>query len=188
MSLYDHHVMLYNAGMPRDKGSSANIFPDGMGMDGVSGINCAPVPDESEIVDKCDELFRWSQHIWKKAWKLGPNFSVDEQTAGMQGGSKYNTRCGKYIPIGDGIQVDDIADDGFTYSFYWRNEPPPKKWIDMGFCPLHARCLHMFENMEDIGHRCKMDNLYNSVKYAGEAYDLHQMVEDLMTIQWSLLR
>ena len=49
--------------------------------------------------DKCpnfkvDEFFRWLRHIWKEAWLLGENFSIDEQTCKCQGKCEYKTRCG----------------------------------------------------------------------------------------------
>jgi hypothetical protein len=35
---------------------------------------------------------------------------------------------------------------------------------------MHCRLLHMFMNLHESGHRCKMDNLFNSVKLAQAAY------------------
>ena len=98
--------------------------------------------------------------------------SVDEQTCKMQGKCEYKTRCGKFKRLGDGLQTNCIADDGFTYDFYFRNEPVPKKWLDVGMCPMHARLLHMFENLPDVGHSAKMDNLFVSVNLARQAYSL----------------
>ena len=80
---------------------------------------------------KVDEFFRWNRHIWKEKWTLNRKFSIDEQTCNMQGKSEYKTRCGKFKRIGDGIQTDYMADDGYTYDFYFRNEPVDKKWLDM---------------------------------------------------------
>jgi hypothetical protein len=81
---------------------------------------------------KVDEFFRWMRFIFREAWVLGENCSIDEQTCRMQGKSEYKTRCGKYKRIGDGIQADCIADDGYTGDFYFRNEPVDKKWTDKG--------------------------------------------------------
>ncbi len=39
-------------------------------------------------------------------------------------------------------------------------------------CPMHAHLLHMFEKFRDVGHYCKMDNLFMSVNLAREAYAL----------------
>ena len=108
---------------------------------------------------------------------LGKNFSVDEQTCSMQGQSQYKTRCGKYKRIGDGIQTDCIADDGYTQQFYFRNEPVDQKWTAMGLSPMHARLMHMYSNLDDPGHECNMDNLFNSVNFARAAYSLPQRVK-----------
>ena len=126
---------------------------------------------------KVDELFSWCRHIWKEAWELGENFSIDEQTCRMQGKTEYKTRCGKYKRIGDGIQADCIADDGYTYDFYFRNEPPDSKWTALGFCPMHSRLLHMYENLKEESHQSKMDNLFNSVNLARAAFSLPTKVK-----------
>jgi len=126
---------------------------------------------------KVDEFFRWLRHIWKEAWLLGEDFSMDEQTTKMQGKSEYKTRCGKFKRLGDGIQGDCIADDGYTWDFYFRNEPIDKDLLAKGFCPMHCRLLHMFGNLRESGHGCKMDNLFHSVKLALAAHALDQKVK-----------
>ena len=94
----------------------------------------------------------------------------------MQGNSEYKTSCGKLKSIGAGIQADCIADDVFTYDFYFRNEPVDQKWIDKGMCPMHARLLHMFGKLMDAGHQYKMDNLFNSVSLLRASYVLKTRV------------
>ena len=118
-----------------------------------------PPPKEKSPNVKVDEFFRWCRHIWKEAWILTENFSIDDQTCKMQGKSKYKTWCGKFKIIGDGIQSDCIADDGFTYDFYFRNEPVNQKWIDKGMYPMHSCLLHMFFKLMDVGQQCNIDNL-----------------------------
>ena len=121
---------------------------------------------------KVDELFRWLRFIWKEAWVLAEQFSIDEQTTKCQGKCEYKTRCGKFKRIGDGIQCDCIADDGYTWDFYFRNEPIEAHLLVQGYCPMHCRLIHMFMHLRESGHRCKMDNLFNSVKLAQAAYSL----------------
>jgi hypothetical protein len=41
---------------------------------------------------KVDELFRWLRYVWKEAWMLAENFSIDEQTTKCQGKCEYKTR------------------------------------------------------------------------------------------------
>ena len=126
---------------------------------------------------KVNEFFRWLRHIWKEAWLLGEDFSMDEQTTKMQGKSEYKTRCGMFKRLGDGIQGNCIANDGFTWDFYFRNEPVDKDLLAKGFCPMHCRLLHMFGNLRESGHGCKMDNLFHSVKLALAVHALDQKVK-----------
>ena len=108
---------------------------------------------------KVDELFRWLRYIWKEAWVLGKDFSIDEQSCKMQGKSEYKTRCGKFKRLGDGIQTDAIADDGYTWDFYFHNEPSSPELLAQGFCPMHFRLLHMFSNLRESYHTCTMETL-----------------------------
>jgi hypothetical protein len=135
-----------------------------------------PPPKDQCPNFKVDEFFRWLRYIWKEAWILGADFSVDEQTTKMQGKSEYKTRCGKFKRLGDGIQADCLADDGYTWDFYFRNEPVDKALLAEGFCPMHCRLLHMFAKVLESGHGCKMDNLFHSVKLARAAYSLPKPV------------
>ena len=121
---------------------------------------------------KCHSLFEWARHIWKKAWVPGNNIACDEQACKMQRRSAYKTRCRKFKRIGDGIQADCLADDGYTLDFYFRNKPVDNKWTQMGLSPLHARLMHMFSRMDDQGHEVNMDNLYNSMNFARASFNL----------------
>jgi len=56
------------------------------------------------------------------------------------------------------------------WDFYFHNEPIDKELLAMGLCPMHCRIIHMFKNLRESGHRCKMNNLFNSVKLAQAAY------------------
>ena len=46
-----------------------------------------------------------------------------------------------------------------------------------GLCPMHARLLHMFENLPDIGHEPSMDNLFHSVLFSRMAHSIPQKVK-----------
>jgi hypothetical protein len=93
--------------------------------------------------DKCPNFkvdeFRWLRHIWKEAWILAQGFSLDEQTCIMQGESEYKTRCGKFKRIGDGLQGDCIADNGYTWDFYFHNDA-----TQSSSCKGIARCTAGF--------------------------------------------
>ena len=70
-----------------------------------------------------------------------------------------------YKKEGDGFQADCICDSGYTFTFYFRNQPAPKAYIDMGFSPLHSRCLALFDCFLDEHHMVRFDNLYMSAKF-----------------------
>ncbi len=93
------------------------------------------------------------------------------------GANKFKTCCSKFKRLREGIQADCMVDDGYTHDFYFCNEPVNKKLIADGFCPMHCRLIHMFWNLRDPGHWCKMDNSFNSVNLASAAYhDLNNKV------------
>ncbi len=129
-----------------------------------------PPPKDKFPNFKVNEFFCWLRYIWKEAWVLVKGFSINKQTCKMQGKSKYKLCCGKFKQLGDGLQGDCIADDGYMWDFYFQNEPCDPKLLPQGYCPMHCRLLHMFMNLHESGHGYKMDNLFNSVKLAQAAY------------------
>ena len=139
---------------------------------GVQDPTTAPPKREKCPNYKNHSLFKWCRYMWRGAWVVSKVFSADEQTCPMRGRCIYITRCGKYKRIGDGLQADCLADGGYTFDFYFRNEPVDECWLEMGLAPLHCRLMHMFSRLEDDGHECNMDNLYNSVSFARAAYSL----------------
>ena len=64
------------------------------------------------------------------------------------------------------IQFYFIPDDEYTFYLYFRNESVPKKHIEMGLSPMHARILYMLSNFLYLYHECSMDNLLNSVQFS----------------------
>jgi len=113
---------------------------------------------------KVDEYLRHLQRIFRYAWKPGRDVSGDEQTMGFQGRHTDKIRI-TYKKEGDGFQCDCICDDGYTFTFYFRNQPAPKKWLDKGYSPLHARCMALFDCFLDDYHQVRFDNLYMSAKF-----------------------
>ena len=82
-----------------------------------------------------------------------------------------------YKAEGDGFQCDAICDSGFTWTFYFRNQKAPREWTSMGFSPLHARILQMFDQFETKFHNCWFDNLYLSAKFVRAAYVHEQKIQ-----------
>ena len=75
-----------------------------------------------------------------------------------------------YKKEGDSFQCDAICCDGYTYSFFMCNIPAPKKYLDKGLSPLHARCLFLLDQLKDKHHVCGVDNLYTSARFFREAF------------------
>ena len=107
----------------------------------------------------------WIKRVSVNAWRLGKIVSVDEQTIGFQGRHALKLRI-TYKKEGDRFQCDALCDSGYAYTSFFRHENPPKKYIDQGLSPLHARLMFLFDSMEDKYHECGVDNLYMSAKFA----------------------
>ena len=107
-------------------------------------------------------------HIFPLIWMLGVAFSIDEMTMGFKGKHMDKKRI-TYKAEGDGFQGDALCQDGFTYQVFLRNDPAPKKYLDMGLSPLHSRVMALFDSLKDDHHQCAMDNLYNSAAFCRAA-------------------
>ena len=118
---------------------------------------------------KVNSFLKHLQKVSMSAWRLGRDISGDEQTIGFQGRHSDKLRI-TYKAEGDGFQCNALADTGFTWTFYFRNQPAPEKWTKLGYSPLHSRILGMFDQLEEQYHNCWFDNLYLSAKFARAAY------------------
>jgi hypothetical protein len=118
---------------------------------------------------KIRPLLTWMNRVFTMAWQLATCVSCDEQTIGFQGNHKDKRRI-TYKAEGDGFQCDALCQDGFTYQFYFRNEPAPPRWKRLGLSPLHSRVMALFDTLKDKYHQCGMDNLYNSVAFCKAAF------------------
>ena len=72
-----------------------------------------------------------------RAWRMGRDISGDEQTLGFQGQHADKLQI-TYKAEGDGFQCDALCDSGYSWTFFFHNMPDPKKWIRLGFSPLHS--------------------------------------------------
>ena len=90
--------------------------------------------------------------------------AIDEQTIGFQGHHEDKKRIDEKNE-GDGFQTDSLnVEGGYTWSFFFRNQPPPPKWIEKGLCPLHSCVMSLIEQLKHNNHCIYMDNLYLSAK------------------------
>jgi hypothetical protein len=140
---------------------------------------CEPTytkPDKTKYPNyKVEPLLKHAMEVSKKAVILGRNLSVDEQTMGFQGKHEDKMRI-SYKNEGDGFQCDAICSKGYTYTFYFRNQSPPKKYLDMGLSDTHSRVMSMIEQLPHKNYTLTMDNLYTSAKLAKAAFLAPQKV------------
>ena len=115
-------------------------------------------------------LVKWINLQCPHAWELGRAIAVNEMTIGFQGRHKDKRRI-TYKAEGDGFQADALADNGYTYQIFMRNNPAPTKYIKQGLSPLHSRTMALFDSLEYTHHQCGMDNLYNSCAFSCAAYN-----------------
>ena len=118
---------------------------------------------------KIKKILDYMNVMCPEAWLLSEWISIDEQTIGFQGRHADKMRI-SYKREGDGFQCNAICDDGYTFSFYFQNEPPPDKYSSK-MCPLHARVMALFDTLQDKYHRVGCDNLYISANLCKQAFN-----------------
>jgi len=119
---------------------------------------------------KVRALIKWINKISPEAWSCACQIAVDEMTMRFKGHHRDKLRI-TFKAEGDGFMADALCDDGYCYQIYFRNDPAPKKYLDMGLSPLLARTMFLFDALRDEHHCCGMDNLYNSAAFCKYAYN-----------------
>eukprot|EP00536_Pseudo-nitzschia_multiseries_P014798 jgi/Psemu1/40172/gm1.40172_g len=114
-------------------------------------------------------LIKWMNSQCPRAWMLSRIIAVDEMTMRFKG-QHIDKRQITYKREGDGFQADTLCDNGYCYQVYMRNDPAPKKYVDMGLSPLHLRTIWLFDSLKDEHHHVGMDNLYNLVMFCKAAF------------------
>ena len=113
---------------------------------------------------KVGPLLKHALSVCKEAMVPGRHVAIDEQTIGFQGNHEDKKRHDEKNE-GDGFQADSLnIDGGYTWAFYFRNQPAPPTYIQMGMSPLHARTLALIQQLNYKHHCIFMDNLYLSAK------------------------
>ena len=136
-----------------------------------------PIPSRNTHPNhKVSPLLKHMMKVSKEAVFLGQHLSCDEQTIGFQGHHKDKQRI-TYKKEGDGFLADCICSDGYTYTFFFRHQPPSQKIIHEFKCsPLHARVIGLIHQLPHRYYTLGMDNLYMSAKLCRLAYSMPQKV------------
>ena len=105
--------------------------------------------------------------VEKDGINIGWSISVDEMDTIFQGQHKDKQRV-TYKKGGDGFLMDALCAEGYTYSWYFRNQLSPRKWIGYGLSPLHGQVMSLFEQLpEKTGsYICGMGHLFNMPKFS----------------------
>jgi hypothetical protein len=77
---------------------------------------------------------------------------------------------------GDGFLADSIC-EGYTYSFFFRNQPAPAHYLNQGFSPTQSCVLFLFDTLPCKNHVIGLDNLFMSAKLAWGAYTSKNQVK-----------
>ena len=101
---------------------------------------------------KVEPLLKHSLNVCKEAIIPGRDVAIDEQTIGFQGHHADKKRIDEK-KAGDGFQCDSVnCDGGYTYAFYFRNQPPPEKFQKKGLSPLHCRTISLLSQLPGKHH------------------------------------
>jgi hypothetical protein len=125
---------------------------------------------------KVDPYLSWMQTVFRVAWNFGKFGSCDEQDIGFTGKHEDKQRI-NYKDEGDGFLVDSVAESGYTYCFFFRNQPAPRNYIQQGYSPTHARVLYLFDLLPSKNHVIGLDNLFMSAKLCAGAYKGRNQVQ-----------
>jgi len=96
-----------------------------------------PVPPRKTHPNwKVQPLPKHAVMVSKAAIVLGKGLALDEETIVCKGRHPDILRI-TYKKEGGGFQCDALCSDGYTFSFYFHNQPAPKRFIDKGMSSLH---------------------------------------------------
>ena len=128
---------------------------------------------------KIDPYLKNMMKVSKDYVSIGQAISIDQQDISFQGRYEDEQRI-PYKKAGDVFLVDALCSEGYTLSWYFKNQVAPKSWIDKCLFPLHARVLSLFQQLPEgtSNYKCGMDNLFMSPKLA--KFALHESGKRVM--------
>ena len=129
-------------------------------------------PTDTHPNCQIDPVLKHIMRVSKQCVVLGSNISIDEQDIGFQGQHRNKQRI-SYKPVRDGFLVDTLCSEGYTYSWYFRNQATPRQWMERGLSPLHNRVMSLLQQLpkSSANYQCGMDNLFTSAKFANVCYN-----------------
>lgn len=129
------------------------------------------IPPRTEMPNhKVHKLLKQCIIVLKSAIIVGRVVSVDEMDVGFQGNHIDKQRI-SFKRKGDGFLTNALClDGGYCYTFYFRNQPVPKKYLDKGYSPLHAQVLALLDQLPSKHNYATMDSLFILAKFVRAAW------------------
>ena len=120
---------------------------------------------------KCEPFLSYWRYNWQRCYLPGRDLSLDEETQSFKGRDSKVTRI-KFKKEGDGYQADVLCEDGYTYTFWFRCDLPPRP-VPKDVSDRDDRCSWLAEQLPGQWYRIWMDNLFTSWKF-GEMLTVRQ--------------
>ena len=95
-------------------------------------------PHKTNTNWKIDTFLKNMQEVSHNVWLLVFFIEIDDQTKGFKGNNQENIWITYKACVG-GFHIDAIFDCGFTYFFYFCNQPPQKITL-----PLDSYCFMLY--------------------------------------------
>jgi len=109
----------------------------------------------------------------KKNWLPGKKISGDEQTIGTRSRTPHRKKLrGKKVK--NGIQLEAICDNGYTYAAMFRDEDPPLIEGARNASATHRRQLYLIAQLPYQGHYVFYDNYYISLRFVQWGHKLYR--------------
>ena len=102
--------------------------------------------------------------VWRYVWRLARDIVGAGQIMGSKG-HHVNKLQITYKKEEDRFHMDAISNGGYTYLFYFRNHPAPKKYLGMGFLLLRARVMTLFGCLSNKFYQARFDNLCMAARF-----------------------
>jgi hypothetical protein len=113
--------------------------------------------------------FHGCKTVFHAAWNFGKFASCHEQDIGFTGQHEDKQRINNNDE-GDDFLDDSVAESGYTYYFFFHNQPAPRNYIQQGYSPTHACLLYLFDLLPSKNHVIGLDNLFLSAKLCAGAH------------------
>ena len=97
---------------------------------------------------KVDPCLKHFARVSRECIYIGRSIACDKQDIGFKWRHRDKQRV-TFEKMGDGLLLDALCADGYTYSLYFRNQAVPKSWTENGLSQLHVRVVSLIGQLPD---------------------------------------